>query len=132
MAKNTRRVSRKGVKASPGSRLSKESEKKTIRFDYIKSRFFRVIRVDGAHGSPTPKGDGIQIALFSERNPIPQSEEYELTKEGSLSNRIDMKTRGAIVREVEVEAILPIEIARVIEKWLHEKIEQVEKNTRQG
>ena len=37
------------------------SRKKTIRFDYIKSNCFRVIRVDGAHGSLNPQADGIQL-----------------------------------------------------------------------
>lgn len=126
MAKSTKKAGRKGAKASSASRLPGERQKKTVRFDYIKSSCFRVIRVDGAHGSPTPKGDGIQIALYSERNPIPRREEYALTEEGKLGKRIHMRTRGAVVREVEVEAILSVEMAKQLESWLHERIRQIE------
>jgi hypothetical protein len=128
MAKKDKRISRKTRKPPSVSQPSVAAEKrKTVCFDYIKSNCFRVIRVDGAHGSPTPKADGIQIALFSERNPIPQREEYRLTEKGGLGERIDIRTRGAVVREVEVEAILSIEMAKQLEKWLHDKIKQVQR-----
>jgi hypothetical protein len=128
MAKK-KRITPGGMETLPTGQAG--GKKKRIRFDYIKSNCFRVIRVDGAHGSPTPKGDAIQIALFSERNPIPQSEEYAITEQGNLGERLAQKTRGAIVREVEVEAILSIEMARLIEQWLHDKIAMIEKAKRQ-
>ena len=126
MAKSKKRVSRKDVTALSAPQLPAEAKKtETVRFDYIKSNCFRVIRVDGAHGSPTPKGDGIQVAFFSERHPIPQTEEYVIEK-GKVGKRINITARAAIVREVEVEAILSIEIAKQLEIWLHDKIRQIE------
>jgi len=98
-----------------------------LSFDYIKGTSFRVIHVDGVHGGPTPRGDGVQIAFFSERTPIPQHEEYDLTEKGALGKRTEMKKRDAnVIREVEVEAILSLETAKKMEAWLHEKIKQIE------
>jgi hypothetical protein len=128
MAKNNKHVRRKTAKVSSAPQSSaEETKRKTVCFDYIKSNCFRVIHVDGVHGSPTPRADGIQVAFFSERNPIPQREEYGLTQKGRLGDRIDMKTRSAVVREVEVEAILSLEMAKQLKGWLDEKIRQIEK-----
>lgn len=98
-----------------------------ITFDYIKSNQFRVIRIDGAHGGIAPKGHAIQMALFSERLPIPRKETYRL-KEGQLGEKIDEATeqREAVIREVEVEALMDIETARAISDWLNAKIKQIE------
>ena len=93
-----------------------------INFDYLKSSNFRVIRADGVHGGLTPKGNAIQMALFSERNPIPQREIFSI-KEGNLGEREGLQVRPAVVREVEVEAIMDLETAENVIKWLEEKIQ---------
>ena len=94
-------------------------------FDYIKSNQFRVIHVDGAHGGITPRGHSIQMALFSERAPIPKRETYKL-EEGRLGERIAKEERDAIIREVEVEALIDLETAKIIVEWLKGKIKQAE------
>src|SRR3972149_478470 len=96
-----------------------------INFDYIKSNQFRVIHVDGAHGGVSPKGL-IQMAFFSERAPIPKQETYEL-EQGKLGKRKKVKQREAIIREVEVETLIDLQVAKVIVRWLGEKIDQAEK-----
>jgi hypothetical protein len=78
------------------------------------------------HGGPTPRVDSIQIAFFSERTAIPKKEEHALTEEGALGKLIHTEKRNAVVREVEAEIIISIEMARRLETWIHEKIEQVE------
>lgn len=88
-----------------------------VRFDYIKSNFFRVICVDGAHGGPRPSSRSIHMALFSERNAIPKVEEFEV-KDGRLGKQTNKEVRAAIVREVEVDAIMGLETARAIRDWL--------------
>lgn len=101
---------------------SKKAKETTIDFDYIKSKQFRVIHVDGVHGGIAPKGNAIQMAMFSERVPIPRNEKYVI-KNGKLGGRVSVEERGAIVREVEVEVIVDLAIAESIQKWLGEKIE---------
>jgi hypothetical protein len=107
------------------SKNGKETEKPPIeiKFDYIKSNQFRVIHVDGVHGGSSPKGL-IQMAFFSERNPIPKQETYELEK-GMLAKRKKVEKREAIVREVEVEALFDLQVAEAIVGWLQEKIVQI-------
>ena len=102
-----------------------------IAFDYIKSSCFRVIRVDGAHGGITPRGDVIQIALFNERRPIPQREEYDI-KDGKLTGKSNVKQRDAFIREVEVEALMSLDVARAIYTWLGDNIELAEQIAKKG
>jgi hypothetical protein len=97
-----------------------------VRYDYIKSNFFRVICVDGAHGGPRPSGrSSIHMALFSERNAIPKAEEFEV-KDGRLGKQADKEVRAAIVREVEVDAIMSLDTARAIRDWLSQMIDILE------
>lgn len=96
-----------------------------ISFDYIKSKQFRVIRVDGAHGGIAPSGNAIQMALFSERQAIPTQETYQL-KNGRLGKRIDRQGRDAIIREVEIETIIDLETAKKITNWLGDMITKAE------
>ncbi len=90
-------------------------------FDYIKSNFFRVVKVDGVHGGIVPNGRAIQIAFFNERQPIPRKETYKIEK-GHVGEKTGAEIRCGVVREVEFEAILDIDTAVVIHKWLEEKI----------
>ncbi len=123
MAKKTAKMKSKRTVRAVANKIGKVegATKDKISFDYIKSNQFRVIRVDGAHGGIAPKGRAIQMALFSERAPIPKRETYRLEKEG-LGQRIEIQERDAIIREVEVEALMDLETAKAINKWLGEKI----------
>jgi len=133
MAKTKKRTQRKNVEVTLSTASHQgANQDKRISFDYEKSNYFRVIHVDGAIGSPTPKADGIQIGLFSERIPIPKSEEYRFTTEGKVGERTDRKSRSGIFREVEVEAILSLETARRLRDWLSTHIETVEKMRTKG
>ncbi len=97
-----------------------------ITFDYIKSNFFRVIRVDGAHGGIVPQANAIQMALYNERQPIPKKEMYRLKKDHSLGDVVLSEKREAIIREVEVELLLDITTAKRIHEWLGKKIKIIE------
>jgi hypothetical protein len=92
-----------------------------VRYDYIKSNFFRVICVDGVHGGLRPSGGSIHMALFSERNAIPKTEGFEV-KDGRLGKQTERVGRAAIVREVEVDAIMGVDTARAIRDWLSQMI----------
>ncbi|MGH9774457.1 MAG: hypothetical protein ACRD50_05855 [Candidatus Acidiferrales bacterium] len=99
-----------------------------VPFHYIKSNFFRVVHVDGAIGGPTPSGL-IFVSMYSERGAIPQIMVHEITEMGQvgpehLDERISKK---GIVREIEIGAMMHVETAKVLVKWLQEKIELVQK-----
>jgi hypothetical protein len=98
----------------------------TVRFDYIKSNFFRVVHVDGVHGGVRPSADSVHIAFFNERNAIPKAEEHQV-EGGKLGEQTLREGRVAIVREVEFDAILSIETAKSLRNWLDQKIALAEK-----
>ncbi|KPK75620.1 MAG: hypothetical protein AMJ79_10680 [Phycisphaerae bacterium SM23_30] len=126
MAKKTYKP--KAKKAAKKAQKIALNELKEINFDYIKSNHFRVIHVGGAHGGLGPKGNMIQMALFSERNAIPQRETYAID-EGKLGNLKESKGRDAIIREVEVEVLMDLNTATAIRNWLNDKIKQIEQLT---
>ena len=128
MAKKT--VKTKTKKAAKKSKKIAITELKEINFDYIKSNHFRVIHVDGAHGGIAPKGNKIQVALFSERNAIPRRETFAIDKH-KLTDLKKKEGREAVVREVEVEALMDLETAISIKNWLSDKIEFIENINKQ-
>lgn len=66
------------------------------------------------------------MAFFSERMPIPKSEEFLVKEDGKLGDRLQVEGRSAIVREVEVEAILSLATAKSLCVWLEQKIKTAE------
>lgn len=112
--------------------MADEQEQKgtqTLKFTYFKSSQFRVIKADGVWGGLSPRGELI-MTIFNERPAIPSSEEYAVTEEGNLGQRILSNTDAeGIVREVEVAISLRPEIALVIAHWLLSKVAQFETAT---
>ncbi len=96
-----------------------------VKSEFIKANYFRVIHADGAWGGLTPSLH-IQMALYSERTAIP----HHMTQEvGDESKLITVKTeaKDEIIREVEVDVIMTVPVARALRDWLDEKIGQAEK-----
>ena len=90
-------------------------------FHYLKAPAFRTIHVDGAIGAMTPQG-GIHFALYSERPAIPQQVAYQVRPDGALGDQETVVSRGGIVRELEVDAIMSIETAKSLHDWLGRKL----------
>jgi hypothetical protein len=99
-----------------------------IRFDFIKSNYFRVIHVEGVFGGNSPRGL-INMAVFNERWPIPKQITHEFT-DGQSGEEIERTSRDAVVREVEAQLVMNIETAKIICKWLESKIKNAEKQTK--
>jgi hypothetical protein len=123
-------VKTKETKKKTVEKSAKKPPQVKVNFNYIKSNQFRVIHADGIHGGITPKGN-IQMALYSERQPIPQEESYQLLPSGQLGPLVDRKQRNAIIREVEVEVLMDISVAKALKDWLQEHIETSETITKQ-
>lgn len=102
--------------------------KKEIKFNYIKSNFFRVVHVDGAWGGITAQGK-IHMTFYNERVPIPQQTIQPITPEGTLGNEDESRriTKQDFVRELEVDAVMDLEVAKVLVSWLNGKIRAAEK-----
>ena len=54
------------------SRVKKGKMPSQLKFDYIKSNFFRIVYADGIYGGPTPRGSNLQMVFWSQRQAIPQ------------------------------------------------------------
>ena len=123
---------KKKKKTTRSKRVRSSPERqKTLNFDYLKSSSFRVIHVDGAHGGLSPRG-GIQLALFNERIPIPKATTHELSKNGALGSELrdERVSRTAVIREVEIEALMSVETAESLVDWLKEVISKAKKAQR--
>ena len=94
-------------------------------FHFIKSNHFRVIHGDGAWGGITPGGN-LAIVFYSERMPIPQSIEHEITQDGTLGQRTNLESKQGVVREMEVEVVVNLEAAKGILNWLRGQIDSLE------
>lgn len=99
-----------------------------IRFDYIKGNYFRVIHVDGVYGGNSPRGGHIQMAVWNERWPIPKQTVHQFEQGKPLGKEIldERVARDAIVREVEVQLMMDIAMAKRMRDWLDDKIQHVE------
>lgn len=101
---------------------------KKIRFHYIKSNYFRVVHVDGAHGGITPNGN-IFFSAYSQRAPIPQITTQKVEADGSITEEIreERVVKDGIVREVEVGIMMDAATAEALHKWLGQKIAALKK-----
>jgi hypothetical protein len=119
-----------GVNPSNGtdnSEVDNESQTPTIRFNYRKGKDLRVIRADGAWGGISPRGD-ILMSIFTERLPIPEYDEHEISEDGSVGRRVQHYTNTeGIIREVEVTISLHPVVAITIANWLMNKVRQFER-----
>jgi hypothetical protein len=99
-----------------------QSEVRRLKFDFIKSTFFRVVHVDGVYGGPTGQGN-IAMTVFSERGPIPKQVVHPITGEGIGEELKDERvSRDAIVREAEVCMMLTLPAAESMRAWLDQHI----------
>jgi hypothetical protein len=99
-----------------------------VAFEYIKSQYFRVIHADGIMGGPTPQGY-LHFALYSERPPLPRRVVHSLSASGVLGDPIQEKTvvRDALVREMDVDVIMRVEVAEQFHIWLGQRIQELKK-----
>ncbi len=105
--------------------INEAESNQRLDFDYIKSQFFRVIHADGAIGGLTPSG-GVHFSFYSERPAIPRRQTFSLKSDGSLGQPIEASVRADFVRELDVDVIMSIEVARHLASWLSLQIQQWE------
>ncbi len=116
----------KGVK--PPSKQMEPEPPPVIHFHMLKSNFFRVIHADGIFGGMSPRG-GIQIAFFSERQPIPQQMCHTINPDtGRLGDELEDQriSRDGIVREIEANVIMELTTAKSFLSWLQATVNDAE------
>ena len=82
--------------------------------------------MDGAVGSPTPKGD-IHITFYLERAPIPVKVTHEIRSEGTLGGIVASEGKTGIIRELQLGVIMDLSCASAVRDWLSERILEIQK-----
>jgi len=97
-----------------------------IRYNYIKSNYFRIVHVDGGHGGITPHGQ-IMFSVYNERAPIPQVTVHKIEKDGKIGeeNRAERVSKEGLVREVEIGLLMDLSTAENIHRWFGQKIDEL-------
>ena len=68
------------------------------------------------------------MSMFNERPPIPREMVHKIKPDGSLGDIISRETvvREGIVREMEVDVLMSVEVARSIKSWLENQIKKID------
>lgn len=113
---------------SNGRSRKKSVEPTRVKFDYLKSNFFRVIQADGVWGGISHRGR-IQMGFYSERPAIPQQITHEIDESGRLGSEVEEErvARDAIIREVEISIVMDLGTAIVFRDWLNAHVKNLEK-----
>ena len=69
------------------------------------------------------------MAIYNERHAIPREMVQEIKPDGTLGEVIQSETvvREGIVREMEVDVLMNVEVAKGVINWLEDKIILIEK-----
>ena len=108
--------------------MSQGKKHESIRFEYSKGNDYRLVHATGAHGGMTP-GGLIKFDLHSEFGISPDYEEFKLTPEGKLADRIsedEDATKLHLKRELQVGVVMSPQDAFHLGTWLLEKVKQAE------
>lgn len=99
----------------------------SITFHYLKAQNFKTIHADGVIGNITPTGY-IHMAVYSERPAIPTEMIQKVNPDGTLGEVIPEKTivRDGIVREMDVDVLMSVTVAKNIKSWLEDRIKDIE------
>lgn len=104
---------------------------KSVEIHYLKANDFRVIHADGVWGGVAPRGY-ITMSVFSERNPIPRKMIFDVTPDGQLGPETGRDSKEGIIREVEVDVVMDVPLAKSLIRWLQDKVNFAEKNRPQN
>lgn len=96
----------------------------SIPFHFIKSVHYVEVPVHGAFGGVTPTGDGIFMAVFSERLAIPKTIVHPVSDANELQpeDRSARDAKEGIVRTVHAGMHMSIAQATALRQWLDEKL----------
>ena len=95
-----------------------------VTFRYVESPSARVMHIDGIFGGLGP--NGIHMAVFSQRLPIPESSTHEISPSGQIGIEKHREGADGVVRTIEAHLILHPRTAIVMRNWLDDKIKQIE------
>lgn len=111
-----------------GSRAQLAQVINRLEAQFVKSNFFRVVHADGAWGGLTPNGQ-IRMVIYSEAQQFPRNIIYDVPlgtpKEVDRNPKLSPGS-VALLRELEVDVVLTLSVARNLHNWLGGKITELE------
>jgi len=99
-----------------------------ITFKYIFEQDYNPVFITGAHGGVIPSGE-IAINFYLERHALPKEETQRIEKDGKLGeviHPVPEDLNESMVRIIKNGIIMTIPNAKVIHKWLGERIQEAE------
>lgn len=96
-----------------------------IQAKYTKTGAFPVLHADGMFGGLTPGGQ-LYVAFFSEHAQLPEAEILRREPEGDTYRPVATDSLQGVVREVGVEIIMALPVARAFREWLNVRIKMAE------
>ena len=103
-----------------------EASVSSVLFKTLKASGFNTYAADGAVGGLTPRGY-VNINFYVERKPIADSYRQEVSSEGGLGERFDIKGEEGIIRELQCAVQLDIRTAIELHQWLQNMILEYQK-----
>lgn len=100
-------------------------EQKSIKFNYYKTETYRSYYTDGVFGGITSKGK-IYADFFIEKFTTPKSMQYEIIDDDKLGKEFERESAEGFSRQIECGVIMDVSFAKVLNRWLSEKIEEHE------
>lgn len=97
-----------------------------LKIIYVKAPNFRASLINGAYGGVSPSGM-INANFFLDQGVMPNMQVVEITDSGKLGDIIEEVKEGDIYRETQFGALMDVKTAKLIIKWLQEKVEEQEK-----
>lgn len=93
---------------------------------FIKSTHFRVVHANGAWYGGDNQGN-LHVTFFNERAPIPKMMVVNLDERGAVAGEDESKreTKRGIVREMEVDIVLSLQVAMELHQTLGENLKSI-------
>lgn len=93
--------------------------KEKLMIHYQKNPLYRNVYADGAIGGVTPQGK-LNLNFYATRNTIPKSVEYDISKDGAISDEKARIVNGksGLVREIEFSIYLDKNTAKDLYSFL--------------
>lgn len=109
-----------------------DSSSRRLKFFYRTVPTCKTVRISGVWGGVTPALD-IQMSLFHERIPLPDSVELELYPESQTAKQVKMNQSSiGVIREIEAVVLMSPETAKSTAEWLLRKVEEAAEISKSG
>jgi hypothetical protein len=100
--------------------------KPKITFNYSRSSRYKNYPIDGVFGGVLPSAN-IWFDVFVEKGRVPETVECEIdVKTGTVTEIKNLLVKNEVERELQAGFTMNLETAKILRKWLDEKISVIE------